>query len=163
MQVLCTGFCKPFSRTEITVNTRTADIKVLGEYVPGHLNTLNLNRLKEFAAIPYHIEWYRGPDSRKVFPLFQLALTLFNLLLGFALPTSLRVAGIGTVELRHPFGSFVGRQSHRPRSSCRRRSQRPCVGRCGWDRTTRGVPRRRCPTGCLGPGTDPLRSRPTRC
>jgi hypothetical protein len=93
MQVLCTGFYKPFSRTDITVNTRTTDIRVLGEYVPGHINTLSLNRIKEFAAIPYHIEWYRGPDSRKVFPLFLQELSDLN-------PTSQRIPGLIT---RNPY------------------------------------------------------------
>lgn len=62
-------------------------IKEPGEYVPGHTNTLSLNDIKEFLTVPYYIEWYRSPDSRKVFPLFLQELSDLN-------PTSKIVPGL---------------------------------------------------------------------
>ena len=64
IKVLYTEFINYFLRFEITAR---AIIKELGEYVPGHTNTLSLSSIKEFLTVPYYIEWYRSPDSRKIF------------------------------------------------------------------------------------------------
>ena len=48
MTVLCTEFYKLFQGLEIADKTTSVTIKELGEYVPGHINTLGLNRIKEF-------------------------------------------------------------------------------------------------------------------
>lgn len=81
------------SRVEIADNKKTATIKALGEYVPGHINTLSLSRIKEFTTIPYYIEWYKSPDSRKVFPLFLQELSDLN-------PTNQKIPGLIT---RNPY------------------------------------------------------------
>ena len=62
-------------------------IKELGEYVPGHINTLSLNKIKEFITVPYHINWYRTSDSKKIFPLFLQELSDLN-------PTSKTIPGL---------------------------------------------------------------------
>ncbi|MDD3777750.1 MAG: hypothetical protein PHN32_09130 [Actinomycetota bacterium] len=53
-------------------------IKPLGEHVPGQTSSLSLNQVKEFVAVPYHIEWYHSPQSQKVFPLILQELSDFN-------------------------------------------------------------------------------------
>ena len=69
------------------MHTTSVTIRELGEYVPGHINTLSLNRIKEFTTVPYYIEWYRSRESRKVFPLFLQELSDLN-------PTSRTVPGL---------------------------------------------------------------------
>ena len=73
-------------------STRTT-IKELGEYVPGHTNTLSLNKIKEFTTVPYHISWYKTGDSRKIFPLFLQELSDIN-------PTLKTIPGLIT---RNPY------------------------------------------------------------
>ena len=68
-------------------------IKELGEYVPGHTNTLSLNKIKEFTTVPYYIGWYKTNDSKKIFPLFLQELSDLN-------PTPKIVPGLIT---RNPY------------------------------------------------------------
>lgn len=72
--------------------TRT-NIKELGEYVPGHTDTLSLNKIKEFTTVPYYIDWYKTDDSNKIFPLFLQELSDLN-------PTPKTVPGLIT---RNPY------------------------------------------------------------
>ena len=72
--------------------TRTT-IKELGEYVPGHTNTLSLNKIKEFTTVPYYIDWYKTDDSNKIFPLFLQELSDLN-------PTPKTISGLIT---RNPY------------------------------------------------------------
>ena len=53
-------------------------IRELGEHIPGKLNNLNLNKIKQFITVPYYIDWYHSPDSNKVFPLMLQELSDFN-------------------------------------------------------------------------------------
>jgi len=68
-------------------------MKELGEYVPGHTNTLSLNKIKEFTTVPYYIDWYKTDDSNKIFPLFLQELSDLN-------PTPKTVPGLIT---RNPY------------------------------------------------------------
>ena len=68
-------------------------INELGEYRPGSFNSLNPNKLKEFATVPYFIDWYTSKESNKIFPLFLQEISDLN-------PTSYRIPGILT---RNPF------------------------------------------------------------
>lgn len=87
------NFINNFLRFEIETRTARTTIKELGEYVPGHITGLNLNRIKEFTTVPYHIDWYRTRDSKKIFPLFLQELSDLN-------PTSKTVPGLIT---RNPY------------------------------------------------------------
>ncbi|MBM3707135.1 MAG: hypothetical protein FJW69_02145 [Actinobacteria bacterium] len=68
-------------------------IKDLGEYIPGKLNELNLNKIKEFINVAYYIDWYKSKDSNKVFPLITKEISDLN-------PTNCRIPGIIS---RNPF------------------------------------------------------------
>ena len=68
-------------------------IKELGEYVPGHTDTLSLNKIKEFTIVPYRIDWYKTDDSKKIFPLFLQELSDLN-------PTPKTIPGLIT---RNPY------------------------------------------------------------
>lgn len=68
-------------------------INDLGEYIPERLNSLTLNKIKEFVNIPYFIDWYKSVESNKVFPLSVQELSDLN-------PTSSGIPGIIT---RNPF------------------------------------------------------------
>jgi len=68
-------------------------IKDLGEYIPGKLNELNLNKIKEFINVAYYIDWYKSKDSNKVFPLITKELSDLN-------PTNCIIPGIIS---RNPF------------------------------------------------------------
>jgi len=72
------NFNNYFLRFEIVTRAIRTTVKELGEYIPGHTNTLSLNKIKEFVTIPYHIEWYKTPGSRKIFPLFLQELSDLN-------------------------------------------------------------------------------------
>jgi len=59
-------------------------VKELGEYIPGRFNSLNLNRIKQFVAVSYYIDWYDSPQSNKIFPLMLQELSDLN-------PTNYRI------------------------------------------------------------------------
>ncbi len=87
------NFINCFLRVKIVTRTIRTTVKELGEYVPGHTNTLSLNKIKEFVTIPYHIEWYKTPGSKKIFPLFLQELSDLN-------PTPKTIPGLIT---RNPY------------------------------------------------------------
>ncbi len=68
-------------------------IKELGEYIPNTLNSVTLNKLKEFVIVPYFIKWYKTKESNKIFPIFLQELSDLN-------PTKIQIPGILT---RNPF------------------------------------------------------------
>ncbi len=68
-------------------------IKELGEYIPGVKSTIALNSIKEFVTVPYHIDWYMGKESNKVFPIFFQEISDLN-------PTNRKIPGGLT---RNPF------------------------------------------------------------
>jgi hypothetical protein len=57
---------------------QTVNIKDLGEHIPGASSSVTLNGLKEFVSVPYHIKWYFGSESNKIFPLFLQEISDLN-------------------------------------------------------------------------------------
>ncbi len=57
------------------------------------INSVSINKLKEFTIVPYFIEWYRSSGSNRVSPLFSQEISDLN-------PTNLTIPGMVT---RNPF------------------------------------------------------------
>ncbi len=63
------------------------NLRELGEFKPDSFNNLDLNKLKEFVTVPYHINWYKSSNSHKIHPLFTQEIESLN-------PTSICIPGV---------------------------------------------------------------------